>query len=367
MRNKQFLNQLLAIAVLSLAGSANAEQQLQYEIGGAAISQEAYQAIEKGQQLLHSNNNADAIEMLKKAISLAPNVPDIHNNLGIALAKTGQSDAAIQEFELARKLNPGLDAPWISLGGMYQSTGQIGKAIEAYKGFLQRFPTHRDATKISSLVQGLEKEYAREKAFQASTGNAEPTNDYLRDVTQQGTIRWSAQKMPLKVFIAPGTGVPNYVPEMGETLKKSFADWAQVSGGLLSFALVDSPQKADIECSWTNDPTRFKNIAEAGETLLFSNKSGLVKGKVTFLTVPLVAELPLTINRMRSICLHEVGHVIGMAGHTSNPQDAMFHTMAVADQWRDLAQRDANTVVRLYSQPLATQTAAPGAPAPGPR
>ena len=60
-------------------------------------------------------------------------------------------------------------------------------------------------------------------------------------------------------------------------------------------------------------------------------------------------ELPLTDNRMRTVCLHEVGHVLGMGGHTTNPEDIMFYTSSLADVPKHLSARDRATLVRLYS------------------
>jgi len=61
------------------------------------------------QLALESIQNGDyefALAELKKAISLHPDYPDLHNMLGIAYANTGMTDDAIMEFETALKVNP---------------------------------------------------------------------------------------------------------------------------------------------------------------------------------------------------------------------------------------------------------------------
>ena len=58
---------------------------------------------------LESIQNGDyeyACVELKKAISLHPNYPDLHNMLGIAYANRGMTDDAVVEFETALKVNP---------------------------------------------------------------------------------------------------------------------------------------------------------------------------------------------------------------------------------------------------------------------
>lgn len=341
------LSLTLTLGESSLPSFAEGEQ---YFLNNKIVSKEQYQAailLQEGVKLLHANNNRDAVSKLKQAADLSPGFAEVHHNLAIALAKTGQIKEAISELELTRNLNPNLDSTWMSLGGLYQTEGRIQDAITTYSEFVKRFPNHKDAKKVAELVIGLQKEASRERTVQ-SAGNLQ---DYYAEVTAHGRARWPASKMPLKVFIAQGKNVPNFKPGSEDLLKQSFLDWQNASKGAVSFLFVDTEKDSDIQCTWTNDASKFKNAAEAGETQLFSGKNGLVKGTIVFLTVPLVPDMPLTQNRLRLIFLHEIGHVIGMAGHTNNPKDAMFYSIDVADNWRDLSERDATTVIRLYSEP----------------
>lgn len=356
-----FTNRLLFISFLALSASltpsANAEElRYEYTMGGKAVTQEAYDAFNQGRQLLRVNNNSDATMLLKKATELMPDNADAHHTYAIALAKTGQSSTAIQELQTAISLNSNLAPSWETLGGLYQTTGQLDKAIETYKGFLSRFPTDRDAKKIAGLVSGLETERLKQQAAYGIAGIPPSDHDYYVEVTRDGVFRWSPQQMPLKVYITSGDGIGGYRPQFGDILKQAFASWSQASGGLITFSLVDSPDQAQIVCLWTNDPTKFKNIAESGHAVLDTTRNGLVKGTITILTVPLVEQLPLTDNRMRRGCLHEIGHALGLGGHSSNPDDAMFYSMDMDDKWKDLSPRDANTIVRLYSKTPATSS-----------
>lgn len=334
--------------------TASAEQM--YTLNGKQITKQQYDAgvlLNESIGLLQSNRNQEAADKLLKAAELDPNVPEVRHNLGIALAKLGRSDEALTNLEAARQLNPTLDATWLSLGGLYQTQGRIMDAVNAYKEFLTRFPKHRDATKVASLVQGLEKEMRM--SGNTSTGQTTPTDDYVREVTRQGVLRWPTSRMPLKVYIRGGQGVPGFDATNEQLLIKSFQDWATASGGAVKFSFVKDSKQCDIECSWTNNPNSFNNKAEAGETNLMGDRQGLSRGTIKLLTVPLVPELPLTENRIRMIYLHEIGHVLGLAGHTNNPQDIMFYSVNVADVWRDLTPRDGNTLMRLYTMNYAPQ------------
>jgi tetratricopeptide (TPR) repeat protein len=135
----------------------------QYYVDGQPITQERYQALQMLNQsipLLQANRNQEAIDLLLQAEKLAPQMAEIHNNLGLAMAKLGRNGEALQELEAAKQLKPELAATWLTLGGLYQSQGQVNEAIATYSEFMQRFPGHKDASKIASLIAGLKKELA---------------------------------------------------------------------------------------------------------------------------------------------------------------------------------------------------------------
>jgi tetratricopeptide (TPR) repeat protein len=50
----------------------------------------------------------EAIELYRAALKKFPNHPHIHNNLGVALAQTGELDEAEAEFHRALQLHPGM-------------------------------------------------------------------------------------------------------------------------------------------------------------------------------------------------------------------------------------------------------------------
>lgn len=340
---------LVVPAVLELKltlAQENAGQQ--YYINGQPISRgqfDAFRLLNESVPLLQRNQNQEAADKLSRAVELAPQVAEIRNNLGLALAKLGRNNEALSELEQAKALNPGLAATWMTLGGLYQSQGRVNEAISTYSEFLTRFPGHKDAPKIASLVAGLKKEVASE-----GLGAVNPNSDNYLAEMRSGLRRWPTSKMPIRVYIAPGNGVPGWTPRFDQILGEAFGSWQQASQGKVSFRSVNNPAEADLSCSWTANSGSFKNRAEAGETTLMANSQGIVSGTIAILTVPLMPELPVTENRLRLICLHEIGHALGFGGHTTNPQDVMFYSSQVSDQERNLSGRDTTSLLMLYSK-----------------
>ncbi len=353
------LTSIAAFILFFLGCAPVSAQGGQYQVDGREATEQEYRAsqlIVQGLNLLHQNQNAQAADLFAQAVQLGPNLATAHVDYGIALSKLNKNDLAVAELKQAVQLDPNQPSAWLTLGGLYQTQGQIDQAIGALSEFTTRFPTHPDAAKVGSLIQGLAKlsrTLPRTSPAQSvSAGQpAMAADDYYPEATPQGVHRWPASMMPIKVFVRPGTNVPFYKPEYDDILKRAFSDWMAASQNRVQFQFVSRPEAANIECSWIADPGSLANAAEAGETRLALNSTGIVHATVMLLTVPLVAALPITDNRLRVICLHEIGHVIGFTGHTRNPDDIMFFSNRISDDWRELSARDKNTLIRLYSEP----------------
>jgi tetratricopeptide (TPR) repeat protein len=342
-----------------------------YSVDGKPATEKEYQAsqlIARGLVFLRQNQNAEAADLFAKAVQLGPNLPSGHVDYAIALGKMNKPAEAIQELKQAVQLDPNQPAAWLNLGGLYQTQGQIEQALAALKEFIARFPNHPDAGKVRSLIQGLNKlkatlpptagSLANPNELPGSSGSgsgeaAQAQMDYFAEATPRGTLRWPPSSMPIRVFVRPGTAVPSFKPEFDSILVRAFKDWETGSDDKVKFSFVDNPANANIECRWSADPSQLSNSAEAGETKLVLKKSDIVRASIVILTVPLVSALPLTGNRLRMTCLHEIGHALGLTGHTRNPDDVMFYSSHIADTWFDLSQRDKNTIVRLYSVPAS--------------
>lgn len=354
----------------------DAEAQSQLNFASQNVSSEAVNLFNQGTSLLRSNRNDEAAAKFERACSISPNFAEAHHEWAIALLKLDKSNEAIEQFNQAISIDPGLAASWLSLGGAYQSSGRVNEAIGAYTSFLSKFPQDDDVPRVRNLIVMLQREQYQTGDTASVSGIAStvpplapplredsnrPLNqpgrsgqadgdDYLSIVTQKGVIRWPAKRMPLRVFIEKGELIPGFRPEFGTILKDAFLEWAEASGGPVRFVFVDVPVTADIVCRWSANTVKFKNSAESAETKLYSDRAGVAKGEIEILTMATSASLPLTNNRMRGTCLHEVGHALGLAGHTRNPEDIMFFSSSPSDSWKDLSPRDKKTLIRLYEE-----------------
>lgn len=365
----------LAIAIAVLGGclsSALGDNLANIDVPN---SPDAAQLLSNGLSLIRANRNDEAATVLKRVVELTPQSAKAHHSLGLALAKIGDNNGAIAEFKKAIELNPNLDSSWITLGGLYQSIGKLDDAISTYREFMTRFAKVKELAqtrdKVNDLLNGLQSErdrLARLREENTALQNAYPlkeallsapaqsaVDDYLPEATRPGIVRWS--KMPIKVYIHDSRGVPGYKPTWGAILQQSFRDWEKASNGGVKFELVDNlPQPFDgIECFFMGASGRdagLENDAEAGEAKMYvmPGTGDLRCGTIKILTKSFSSVLPITDNRVRYICLHEIGHALGLSGHTDNPEDIMFLSTSFRDEWRELSARDARTIQRFYSE-----------------
>ena len=78
--------------------------------------------------------------------------------------KKGNYDAAIDRFEEAARLQPGLARPYLKLGETYEKKKELSKAVESYRKYLELYRTAPDEKDIRKRIEGLEKQIARQAA-----------------------------------------------------------------------------------------------------------------------------------------------------------------------------------------------------------
>ncbi|HEY9790304.1 MAG TPA: matrixin family metalloprotease [Candidatus Obscuribacterales bacterium] len=176
--------------------------------------------------------------------------------------------------------------------------------------------------------------------------------DYLTSVCGQGVYHWQENKMPIKVCISSGAGVPGFRPQFAGMVRHAFSTWAAASGDKLSWKEVKSPSEADVNVGWTDQVTQRATGTEAGETNAYTqlNKAtgqGIIYGaKMSLLTE--LPEKQFTDNDMAKTILHETGHALGLQGHSPVRTDIMYYAIN-ADQQPALTSRDEATMAHLYA------------------
>jgi protein O-GlcNAc transferase len=107
-----------------------------------------------GVTALERGGNAEALDWLQRAVTVAPLVAVYHVSLGQALTALHRSDEAIDEYRQATELAPDLVEAWFALGIALQAAGRRQDAVGVYERVLGMRPDHADA--CSNLGSALD-------------------------------------------------------------------------------------------------------------------------------------------------------------------------------------------------------------------
>jgi tetratricopeptide (TPR) repeat protein len=87
----------------------------------------------------------DAVEAYKQAIRIKPNYAEAHNNLGNVYPRLGRYQDAIEAYKQAIRIKPDLAEAHYNLGVAYGKLGRSQDAVESYKQAIRIKPDYTDA------------------------------------------------------------------------------------------------------------------------------------------------------------------------------------------------------------------------------
>jgi len=200
--------------------------------------------------------------------------------------------------------------------------------------------------------------------------------------------RWDADQMPLAVEVAaPDIPValqhdvhPRGAEEFVAAARSALRVWERELEGLVTFRTVGSEGEADLrirllaERAPVGRPDRV--VLGSTEALLSACRVESLGGpgeaaSVSFALPELVVYLAdefglLNPGQVERVVLHELGHALGMLGHSPVPSDMMYAAYRERSDVEALSQADVNSFVSLYRLPNGTRYAEVPAEREGP-
>ncbi len=169
--------------------------------------------------------------------------------------------------------------------------------------------------------------------------------DYFDQITvfSHGRITRFVE-MPITVYITPALQV-TYLP----ALRYAMRQWEAISDGKIQFQELQTSKDADIRVRWGHGGVANMDITYG--------KAELTRHHAGDFSVEIILSLPdssvaekLSQEEIRTVCLHEFGHALGLWGHSPDPLDVSF--------WASIAQRptarDRATLLKVYATPQGT-------------
>ncbi|HEY9825072.1 MAG TPA: matrixin family metalloprotease [Stenomitos sp.] len=166
--------------------------------------------------------------------------------------------------------------------------------------------------------------------------------DYFDQVksTAVGGLIWT--HWPVKVYVVPSS-TPGLPPERwSAAIAQAVQDWQPY----LPLALTTTGAEADISISPVPPQGRSGNRVRSAETRyeLYVDAQQTLAHRISIYIRPSQTPQYLT-----AAARHELGHALGIWGHSPNPNDTMY--FAQVRQPPAISVRDINTLKRVYEQP----------------
>lgn len=156
-------------------------------------------------------------------------------------------------------------------------------------------------------------------------------NNYIEQAPlNKNIIRWNPKTFPLKVYInlADISSVPDYY---NTEIIRAFGQW-QASSGFITFKFMNSPDSADIVVNFAPLPTN--NCQENGCKYVVAHTIPTIKNNI-------LKRMTITVydrdangsyfsdKELYNTILHEVGHSLGIMGHSYSTDDLMYMSKEV--------------------------------------
>jgi predicted Zn-dependent protease len=258
-----------------------------------------------------------------------------------ALFNEGKIESCAAECMRALKLDPSFSPCIARLADCYYVRGQYKFAKQCYRDFLIKAPFSRSAEHCRERIVLCDKDEHNARQSFANSSN------YVNEVQSNwAKCIWSETKLPLKVYIDPWYGAGGR--EYAVVFREALDEWMKVLDHRLTYKFVNSPFEANIICQWTMNCSDPNHQGETGLRYsdLHNGTANLERAAITIAVNS--PQGPVSNQVMKSTCLHEIGHALGLHGHSTNKNDIMYFAVSKFALSR-LTPRDVNTINYLYS------------------
>lgn len=205
---------------------------------------------------------------------------------------------------------------------------QYESSYQQYNYLAQTYPNSQigeyskiEAQKVLKKIEHVQ------KAKENDVGN------YIADLDQK--TKWYF--MPIKVYIQPSP--------YAQTTYKAFQEWQSKSNDKVKFIYMKSEKNAQIKVYFVNKITNPISKDNLGITYLKYIGNMNTSANIEILQLTDSKQMRST-KQIYPVVLHEIGHALGISGHSKSNNDIMYENNYTNDD--HLSNRDINTLKAIY-------------------
>lgn len=250
----------------------------------------------------------------------------------------GQYDKALKMFKIVADVQPYDTEP------IYYQALAISKLPPTFENQKQLYEIAQleDCDEASQLAETILMNMR--KQLDAQVGS-----NYIDNVLfEDSLIRWNISQ-PITYSIFSGSVVPR---ENIEAVKKAFFDWQAVTNGVIKFKETAGNKNANIVVNFMDDIS-LKDKYEpnrVGKAIPSISNEQLQKMNIYLRKVDSKG-MDYNKDEFYTVALHEIGHALGLGGHSADSKDVMYYNGDYIDETtikKDITKRDMNTLNLLY-------------------
>ncbi|MBE7704592.1 MAG: matrixin family metalloprotease [Cyanobacteria bacterium SIG29] len=250
----------------------------------------------------------------------------------------GQYDKALKMFNMASDMDNTTDEP------LYYKVLAISKMPLTYQNQKTLFEISQldDSEKASDLAEQVLKKM-RSTIIRAVGPN------YIDNVLYEDQLIRFNNNKPIPYHISTHISVPDYYIS---TVKEAFLNWQSATNGQISFVEVGNKSAAKIKVSFVND-FLIKGLEPAGYSA--GSQPKIENNVLSYADIEIKnvdkSGKDFTQEGLLTIAQHEIGHALGLWGHSADSKDIMHFSGDYADMYsskKEITNRDVNTLMLVY-------------------
>ncbi len=171
------------------------------------------------------------------------------------------------------------------------------------------------------------------------------TPDYFYTQPRKIT-RFSDQTRFVTVYIASADYIPGWNPVDTQIVKDAFAEWQHAMDNRLMFIFVTDTAQADVVVNWWTQTQPNVSGDACGQNRI-ATWGKFISSNDIFISVLQEDGNPWPPTALYTTALHEIGHMMGIQGHSDSAQDVMWPSGS--QNVKQLSTRDIATMQRIYA------------------
>jgi len=231
---------------------------------------------------------------------------------------------------------------------------RLDEAQKEYEKIIELAPLSNAAKLSAVAIVNIQKYYVGDET--EDQPNSKPTIDgvgenYIDNALSGGRIvHWDLERMPLKLYMEDTKDVSGYNEAYGIAVKKAFDEWIDNLNGLMNYILVNNPNEANIVIKFV----RSIDTGKKGSGFIGGLTSHHIQGSILkYVDIQFPTARPdnklISEQDIYYTALHEIGHALGIMGHSYNEDDVMYPVVKDENIAKlTFSQRDVNTIKLLY-------------------